>query len=125
MDNSRFTVLFLPMGYSVRDINNDNMDIIVLFENGQRYAATIFTIENVRSLMGAGNYFWALTMIIVKDLAKETIFNTISELIERFGIKNVMMELEPFLSDVSLLNFDVPDREIDAAYYYSLPKLTD
>jgi hypothetical protein len=68
----------------------DNLDVVVQFEDGRRYAATFFTLENIETLMHryqetgeclGGQYFWSSSMIIVRDLRRETIEACVAALI--------------------------------------------
>ncbi len=69
----------------------DNVDVEVLFDDGKRYSATFFTLENIRRLMerchstgecAQGRYFWASGMIIVEDLTWDTVIAAVGSLIE-------------------------------------------
>ena len=75
-----------PAGYTnnVKDITNDNMDINVVFSNGTVHFATIFTIKNIQELMSKDNglYFWAMDMVIVIDLERNTIRKAIGDMIK-------------------------------------------
>src|SRR5688572_23757080 len=64
-----------PPGYQVKNILNENIDINVVFENGDVFFATLFTVQNIQTLMVRDKtpYFWATDMIIVEDLDKDTI----------------------------------------------------
>lgn len=77
-----FKIIFLS-GYQVKNISDDNLDIHLALENGNVFFATIFTIDNIKSLMLKDNtdYFWASDMVIVKDLRKETIWLAMAEII--------------------------------------------
>lgn len=72
-----------PGGYQVKDIHNDNIDVNIIFENGDVYFATFFTLRNVESLMVKDQdiYFWATDLIIIKDLRRETIREAIAKIV--------------------------------------------
>jgi hypothetical protein len=76
--------ILLPSGYDVKDINNDNIDINVVLQDGGVYFATFFTILNIQTLMmnDGSPYFWSTDMIILKDLNIETIKKTVSKIID-------------------------------------------
>ncbi len=86
--------IFYPTGFQVKDILNDNIDINIIFENGDTYFATLFTIKNVEYLMKTATneiekkYFWATDMIIVKDLMEKTINETIEHIINAYNFKD-------------------------------------
>jgi len=73
------------------DLNpdDDNVDIEVEFDSGERYVATLFTLKNIPSLMKRyesthechnGGYFWASDMIVVQKLTKKNIQDTVVDL---------------------------------------------
>jgi hypothetical protein len=72
-----------PAGYAGTNITNDNIDINVVAEDGSVYFATLFTMENIHSLMvkEQSPYFWATNMLIVKDLNLDTIRLSIESII--------------------------------------------
>ena len=70
---------------------NDNLDVIVRFASGKEYAATFFTLANIEMIMKRyalsgeclrGKYFWSSSMIIVRDLTRKTIEETVEDLLE-------------------------------------------
>lgn len=76
-----------------KDLNatNDNVDVEVSLDNGERYTATFFTIENITSILAkyketkeccSGLYFWASDMIVVDKLDDDVIKQTIQDLIK-------------------------------------------
>lgn len=72
-----------------RDFLNNNVDVLVYFADGSKYAATFFTLENIRQLFhknratgecASGKYLWAANMIIVESLDEETIETAVADL---------------------------------------------
>lgn len=72
------------------DPANDNVDLEVRFDDGSRYAATFFTLDNLRSLLeknkrtgecGSGLYFWASDMVILEKLTESSIIQTVEDLL--------------------------------------------
>lgn len=72
------------------NVENDNIDVEVMFEDGSRHGATFFTLSNVETLFrrnaetgecSAGLYFWASSMILVRDLSLQTIQRTVEGLL--------------------------------------------
>jgi len=68
----------------------DNVDVEVTFDDGSRYMATFFTMENLHKLMEKnahtgecmkGLYFWASDMIIIGTLTRENIAKIVAHLI--------------------------------------------
>jgi hypothetical protein len=88
MDNKEFTMTVVSRdGW---DPLNDNIDIEVKFGDGRRYTATVFTLENLKTLFaknkttgecGGGLYFWATEMIIVEILNVEVMNSMVRILI--------------------------------------------
>jgi hypothetical protein len=77
-----FKIIF-PTGYQVNDIDDDNIDLNIVLSDERVYFVTLFTLKNINRLMKKDNevYFWADSMLIVKNLQKETIRNTIIDII--------------------------------------------
>ncbi len=72
------------------DIRNDNTDVIVEFDNKERWVATFFTYSNISELVEKnkitgeclnGKYFWASDMILVDEVGRERIQEVIEFLI--------------------------------------------
>jgi hypothetical protein len=85
-------------GYEVRFIPDgthphptaDNVDVEVVFNSGEFYVATFFTLENIRELMEknrrtgeclGGLYLWASDMIIVERLTLDAVSRTVADLL--------------------------------------------
>jgi hypothetical protein len=75
--------------HTIDNPDNDNEDIIISYK-GQRYSATVFTLENIKSIIDRhavsgecanGLYFYCPDLIIVKNLKRATILDTISNII--------------------------------------------
>src|ERR1044072_720734 len=84
------------------DRRNDNVDVEVNFKTGERYGATIYTLENVASLMQQwrttgdcrnGLYFAAPHVILVSELTSETILALIADLYKDGTLARVMERL--------------------------------
>ncbi len=74
----------------VKLTNDDNVDVEVVFKNGKRYVATMFTLDNIHTLMDRckesgecayGLYIWATDMIILRELSISTIRETVKAMI--------------------------------------------
>jgi hypothetical protein len=70
---------------------DDNVDVEVMFRDGRRYAATFFSLANLRTLFdgnrasgecAGGLFFWAKHMVIVLELTAQTIETTVAHLID-------------------------------------------
>lgn len=72
------------------NINNDNTDVIVEFENDTRWVASFFTYSNINQLAEknirtgenlGGKYYWASNMILVDEVSRKRIEEVINYLI--------------------------------------------
>ena len=71
------------------DVADDNVDIEVQLADGSRWAATVFTVDNLRSLMnksrstgeGSGLYIWAPDMIVVDRLSDRCLRDLVDDLV--------------------------------------------
>lgn len=70
---------------------DDNVDVFVYFADGRKYVATFFTLANIQSIMrkdrttgecAGGLYFWASDMIVVERLDRETVEQTVADLVQ-------------------------------------------
>ena len=86
-DNKNFKIELLQI---ISDIENDNVDAVISFDDASSYAVTFFTIKNIQSIMDryrdtdeclAGSFFWASSMVVLKDLSSNTISQTVRELV--------------------------------------------
>lgn len=85
-------------GISPLDPNNDNVDVEVIFPNGESFSAVFFTVQNIESLMKSykltgecsdGLYFWTSDMIIVQQLSEKSICETIDKLLVEGDFESV------------------------------------
>lgn len=97
--NDIFTIQFL---HEIENTQNDNIDIIITLANNQKYHATIFTLENINEIMlkhqasgesSNGIYFGASNMLILKDLSKEVIIESISDLIKEDDLEIIFHKI--------------------------------
>jgi hypothetical protein len=72
------------------DPADGNVDLEVTFEDGSRYAATFFRLDNLRSLFAKNErtgecrgalYFWASDLVIVRKLSEASLSETVADLI--------------------------------------------
>lgn len=73
------------------DYKNTNTDVIVELTNGEAYAASFFTYDNLREVIRKnklegtclhGKYFWVESMVFVEDCSREIIWEIVNDLIE-------------------------------------------
>ena len=78
-----FKVKF-PTGYTIDDVSDNNIDINVYTPNGNIFFGTLFTLNNISKLMNKDGtiYFWSDSMVIIKDLEKKTIKESIIKILE-------------------------------------------
>jgi hypothetical protein len=81
---------------------NGNVDLEVRFDDGSRYAATFFTLNNLRLLFEkneqtgeckGGLYLWAAQMVIVKEITAASISETVADLIAQGEFEGAFCEL--------------------------------
>lgn len=87
----------------IDDIDSDNVDVYVVLENGSRYTATFFTVQNIVRIMNRykssgeclhGTYFWASEMIIIKSLSPINIKIAIDDLLRTEEFETVFLKIE-------------------------------
>lgn len=75
----------------IANADDDNIDVSVEYNTGERYVATFFTLKNIQTLLtryketgecNSGQYLWASDMIIVEELSEPVIGETVASLIE-------------------------------------------
>ena len=74
----------------IQSISNDNVDVYITFENGDKYFATFFTLKNISDLLESyletgennnGAFFWSTNMIICKELSMDGFRITVNNLL--------------------------------------------
>lgn len=85
------------------DPDDANSDVIVTFENSERWAATFFSYKNILSLADknrdtgeclASKYFCATDMILVDEVSRSRIEEVIREMIEQKEFKTFFTRCE-------------------------------
>jgi hypothetical protein len=88
--NRSYTIRLIPEDANPHPVD-DNVDVAVVFETGEHYMATFFTVENLRSLLRKnrntgecrnGLYTWAVNMIVIERLTREGIAEVVADLME-------------------------------------------
>lgn len=73
------------------NIHNDNTDVIVEFDIGDRWRASFFTYSNINKLIENnkntgeclyGKYFWASNMLLVDEVSRKRIQEVIDHLLD-------------------------------------------
>jgi hypothetical protein len=97
-------------GYSIHVLHglegvdpiDGNVDLEVRFDDGSRYAATCFTLNNLRSLFEknqrtgeckGGLYLWAKDMVILNELSEAIIAETVAALIAQGEFENAFSKV--------------------------------
>jgi len=84
-----YTVSWVEDDFGI-DAGDDNVDVFVDFETGDRYVATFFTPQNIITLLdryresgecAGGLYVWAAHMIVIEQLTKENVKRAVADLI--------------------------------------------
>lgn len=85
------------------DSEDDNSDVIVTLDNGEKWVASFFTFRNIQTLREknkssgecmSGAYFWASDMIMVDELSRARIEAVVNDLIEEGEFENVFDKIE-------------------------------
>src|ERR671916_1270078 len=75
---------------------DDNSDVIVTFETGERWVATFFSYQNILSLAKknrgtgeclSGKYFVATDMILIDEVSRERIEEVVADLLKQDEFK--------------------------------------
>jgi hypothetical protein len=79
-----------------------NVDVEVRFDDGSPYAATFFTLSNLRLIFEkneqtgdckGGLYLWASNMVIVRELTETTISETVADLVAQGEFEGAFSKL--------------------------------
>lgn len=86
----QYDVRFVPPDANPHPVD-ENVDVEVVFADGVRFVATVFTLENIRGRMRSyqqtgeclgGRYFWAADMVIIDRLTIENVRNVVADLLQ-------------------------------------------
>ncbi|RKR09206.1 hypothetical protein C8C83_0825 [Flavobacterium sp. 90] len=103
--NYNFFISF-PGGYRIQDALNDNIDVYIVLKNdySKVYIATIFTLENIKMIMknNREKWFWASDFFIVKDLSRNTIYQSIDDV-----LKNESLNIDTMFSKANMTYFEI------------------
>lgn len=81
---------------------NDNSDVIVTMQNGEKYVATFFTYKNIEWLRQknektgeclSGKYFWASDLILIDKLNRTEILKVIEDLFNESEFNSVFNKM--------------------------------
>lgn len=95
--------LIIYSGIAGLDAESGNVDVEVRFPTGERYAANFFTLKNIAKLVerykttgenNGGKYFRGNNMIILEQLTKIAITETIEHLIAAGELTYAFEKLE-------------------------------
>ena len=92
----KFKILF-PTGYQVTNIYCDNIDLHVILEDNHVYFGTFFTLDNIKYLIDREKdcCFWAVDMVIIKDLSFDTIYMAVAELLKWEHLGDAFTDIGP------------------------------
>ena len=80
-----------------------NSDVILTFENGEKWVASFFTNRNIKTLTEknkasgeclGGTYLWASNMILVDELSRVRIVVVVNDLIEEGEFEDAFDKVE-------------------------------
>jgi len=86
------------------DENDINVDVEVRLSDGTRWSATVFTVDNLRSLLarhrttgkdGAGLYAWASDMVVVDRVSDASLRQLVDRLIAQDELPQAFKPLHP------------------------------
>lgn len=84
------------------DCTNENTDVIVALENGEKYIATFFSYDNIASLRTRhkldgsfldGKYFWMKSMVLIDDCCRKSIERVVLHLIDEGDFREVFLKI--------------------------------
>ncbi len=99
---------FKVLGSQEWNREDDNIDVEITLENGDRYGATFFTIKNLERLFeknkrtgefAAGSYLWATDMLIVEELTHAAMNRALHDLVLSGQLSVACSRLEPLTED--------------------------
>lgn len=82
---------------------DDNVDVLVTFNNGKIYMATFFTYANIEHLRRknnntgeclSGKYFWASDMVLIDNCSRQSIEEVIKYLLDEDEFYDIFNEIE-------------------------------
>ena len=82
---------------------DDNSDVIVTFENGDKWVATFFSYQNILSLTQknrktgeclGGKYFVATDMILVDEVSRDRIEEVVADLVKANDLETYFAQCE-------------------------------
>lgn len=85
------------------DISNDNTDVVVTFENNDRWMASFFTYNNIQKMVEKnkctgeclnGKYFWSSDMILVDEVSRTRIEEVIEHLLNENDFECTFRKIE-------------------------------
>ena len=81
---------------------DDNTEVVVVFDNGDTYAASFFTYRNIESARKLhqskgdflnGKYFWVECMVLIDFISQENVLAVVMDLIDQGDFYSVFRKL--------------------------------
>ena len=103
--------------YIDKNYEDDNCDVIVMFNNGDRYIASFFTFKNIDTLRKKflesgeclkGKYFWSSDMFLIDNLKTDNVKSVVKHLIENNEFQSVFKKIIDNNTNDSNYNFIDP-----------------
>jgi len=94
MSNSTNIQFRLELLHEITDVEDDNIDAVVHFNNGESFGITFFTKKNISTLLEkwsesgenlSGSYFWSIDCIIVEKLEYKLLEQVVAGILNRYG----------------------------------------
>jgi hypothetical protein len=91
-----------PFPGGAHNPRNTNTDVLVTLENGTRWGATVFSYENISTLVEknrntgeclGGRYFWASNMLLLDLVTREEITQVVEHLLETGEFESIFARL--------------------------------
>lgn len=84
------------------DVHNCNSDVIVEFEDNERWVASFFTYNNISQLTEknkdtgeclCGMYFWSSDMVLINEISRRNIEEVVIHLLSEDSFQNIFRKL--------------------------------
>jgi hypothetical protein len=94
-----------------------NSDVIITFEDSDRWVATFFSYTNINTLIErnrrsgeclSGKYFWASDMILVDEVSRDRIEEVVQYLIQTNEFRQIFTLLPPTTAEGDATAPDTP-----------------
>ena len=91
--------------HSIDMTDDDNVDVVISLDNGEKYHGTFFTLKNVQNLMNRWKStgesprdiacFWASNAVIVEELSLSTMESVVEFYLKNGDFYHVFLNISP------------------------------